>query len=113
MHELSVAASLLSWAREQARAHEPRAMRSIELEMDPLSCLNPEALRFGFDALTSGTPLEGVRLDFVTVEPRYACRACGVEMGSETAPASCSACGAPFPRLARDSSLRVVSVEVE
>ena len=113
MHELSVAASLYDWAREQADAYAPRILRSIELEMDALSCLNPEALRFGFQAVIAGTSLDGLRLDLVVVGPRYRCGCCGVEADWEAAPVSCDACGAPFPRLPRDGSPRIVSFEVE
>lgn len=113
MHELSVAAALFEWAEEQSRIHAPRVLRSIELELDPLSCLNPEALRFGFSALTAETPLAGVALELVSVAPTYECRWCGERLAVQDAPLSCSGCGAPLPRLTRESSLKVRSMEVE
>jgi hydrogenase nickel incorporation protein HypA/HybF len=113
MHELSVAAALLEWAEEQSRVYAPRVLRSIELELDPLSCLNPEALRFGFSALTAETPLAGVALELVEVAPTYECRLCGSRLAVEDSPLRCSGCGAPLPRLARESSLRIRSMEVE
>jgi len=113
MHELSVAAALFEWAEEQSRTHAPRVLRSIELELDPLSCLNPEALRFGFSALTAETPLAGVALDLVDVAPTYECRTCGARLAHRDSPFSCASCGAPLPRLARESSLKIRSIEVE
>lgn len=113
MHELSVAAALFEWAQEQSREHAPRVMRAIELELDPLSCLNPEALRFGFSALTAETPLDGVKLDFVAIESTYECRVCGHKLACAHSPWSCPGCGAPLPRLSRESSLRVRSIEVD
>ena len=113
MHELSVAAALFEWAEEQSRIHAPRAIRSIELELDPLSCLNPAALRFGFTALTAETPLAGVELELVSIPSTYECRFCGARLGSLDSPSSCSRCGAPLPRLARDSSLKIRSIEVD
>jgi len=113
VHELSVAAALLEWAEEQSRIHAPRLVRSIELELDTMSCLNPEALRFGFTALTAETPLAGVALEFVEVPPTYECRLCGARLAVRDSPSSCSGCGAPLPRLARESSLKIRSIEVE
>jgi hydrogenase nickel incorporation protein HypA/HybF len=113
MHELSVAAALFEWAEEQSRLHAPRVIRSIELELDPLSCLNPEALRFGFSALSADTPLADVALDLVEIPPTYECRFCGERLRVQDTPSSCSGCGAPLPRLARDSSLKIRSMEVE
>lgn len=113
MHEISVAAALFEWAEEQSRIHAPRVLRSIELEVDPLSCLNPEALRFGFSALTAETSLAGVALELVSVAPTYECRLCGERLAVEESPLSCSGCGAPLPRLAKESSLKIRSMEVE
>lgn len=113
MHELSVAAALFEWAEEQSQSHAPRRLRSIELELDSMSCLNPEALQFGFEALASGTTLTGVALEFVEISPTYECRICGRRRESNDSPWSCSSCGSPLPRLARESSLKVRSIEVE
>ena len=113
MHELSVAAALFDWAEEQSRRHAPRLLRSIELELDSLSCLNPEALRFGFTALTAETSLSGVDLEFVEVAATYECRLCGTRCARSDSPWSCSGCGSPLPRLARESSLKVRSIEVD
>jgi hydrogenase nickel incorporation protein HypA/HybF len=113
MHELSVAAALLEWAEEQSRVHSPRLVRSIELELDPMSCLNPESLRFGFTALTADTPLADVALEFVDVLPMYECRLCKARLEASDSPWTCPGCGAPLPRLSRESSLRVRSIEVD
>jgi hydrogenase nickel incorporation protein HypA/HybF len=113
MHELSVAAALFEWAEEQSRLRAPLVLRSIELELDPMSCLNSDALRFGFDAFTAETPLAGVALDFVEVAPTYECRLCGARLSTHDSPLICDGCGAPLPRLAREGSLKVRSIEVE
>lgn len=113
MHELAVAAALFEWAEEQQRTYAPRRLLSIELELDGLSCLNPDALEFGFSALTADTPLSSVTLEFLDVEPTYECGVCGASMTASDSPLSCPACNAPLPRLAKESSLRVRSIEVE
>ncbi|HSF14938.1 MAG TPA: hydrogenase maturation nickel metallochaperone HypA [Vicinamibacteria bacterium] len=113
MHELTVAAAVLEWAEEQARVHAPKSLKSIELELDSLSCLNPEALRFGFRALTAGTSLRGVELEFVEVGATYGCLFCGARARPLGSPSSCGSCNAPLPRLVRESTLKIRSIEVE
>lgn len=113
MHELSVAAALFDWVESQSRIHAPRRVVSVELELDGMSCLNPEALRFGFEALSAETNLAGVGLELVEVAPTYECRICGARSSRDDPPFLCAGCGAPLPRLQRESSLRVRSLEVE
>jgi hydrogenase nickel incorporation protein HypA/HybF len=86
---------------------------AIELERDFLSGLNPEAVEFGFEAMSAETELAGVRLEWVAVDPTYVCRSCGRSDMSVTPPRSCQACGELFPRLRREDSLRIRSIEVD
>jgi hydrogenase nickel incorporation protein HypA/HybF len=113
MHELTVAASLCEWAFGRAREVEPRRLLAIELERDPLSGLNPEALEFGFRAMAAETELAETRLEWVSVDPSYACRRCGRSERAAVPPRSCRTCGEAFPRLRRDDSLRIRSIEVD
>jgi hydrogenase nickel incorporation protein HypA/HybF len=113
MHELTVAASLCEWALGQARDVAPQRLVAIELEHDPLSGLNTDALEFGFQALSAETPLAGVRLEWASVEPTYVCRSCGRSDRAATPPRICQTCQEPFPRLRRDDSLRIRSIEVD
>jgi hydrogenase nickel incorporation protein HypA/HybF len=39
----------------------------------------PDAMRFCFDLVTAGTPLEGAMLEFEQPEGRGRCRTCGAE----------------------------------
>ncbi len=43
----------------------------------PVSGVVPDALRFGWDVVTHGTPLEGSRLDVERVPVEVSCAACG------------------------------------
>jgi hydrogenase nickel incorporation protein HypA/HybF len=113
MHELSVAAALYEWADGQQRAYAPRRLLSIELELDAMSCLNPDALRFGFSAMVADTALSGVALEFVEVPPTYECAICGTKVAASKSPLACDTCRAPLPRLSKESSLKVRSIEVE
>jgi hydrogenase small subunit len=45
--------------------------------------------------------------------PTYECRMCGARLSVHGSPLSCPSCGAPLPRLAKESSLKIRSIEVE
>lgn len=112
MHELTVAAALCEWALGQVRDLEPRRLVAIELERDPSSGLNTDALEFGFSAMSAETRLAGVRLEWVSVNPSYVCRRCGRSETAPSPPSACTVCGEPFPRLEGDGSLRIRGIEV-
>ena len=108
-----MAASLCEWALGQTRELEPRRLVAIELERDPLSGLNPEALEFGFRAMSAETDIAGIRLEWVTVDPTYVCGRCGASDRTAAPPRTCRTCGGSFPRLGRDDSLCIRSIEVD
>jgi Zn finger protein HypA/HybF involved in hydrogenase expression len=83
------------------------------LERDASSGLNPEALEFGFCAMSAETELAGVRLEWVSVDPTYVCRLCGHSESVASPPRACRICDEPFPRVRGDGSLRIRSIEVD
>jgi len=113
MHELAVAASLCEWALEQARQLAPRRLVAIEVEHDALSGLNSDAVDFGFRALSAETELAQVGLVFLEVDPSYVCPDCREASQIADPPSACPSCGGGPPRLTREGSLRVRSIEVE
>ncbi len=113
MHELAAAASLCEWALGQARQIAPRRLVAIELEHDPLSGLNSDAVDFGFRALSAETELAEVKLVFQEVNPCYVCPDCRETFRRAGPPSACPSCRGGPPRLSREDSLRVTSIEVE
>ena len=72
MHEMSLCESLLDLLKTEAEtAHFDRVKR-ITLEIGPLSSVEPEALRFGFDVVMRGTLADGAKLDIVMPPGRSA-----------------------------------------
>lgn len=77
-----------------------------------MSCINTEALRFGFEAMSAGGPLAGVDLVVNDTTSRYHCHHCGHVVRTEEPPVTCPSCGGATPRLARDTGVRVVALEL-
>jgi hydrogenase nickel incorporation protein HypA/HybF len=62
MHEVALAASLVDLAVEEARAAGATRVTRLTLEIGALSHVDPQALRFAFDAATAGTLVAGADL---------------------------------------------------
>ena len=79
MHEIGIMESAITAVLDQARQHHARQVNRIVLRIGSLSGVEPEALRFAFDAVTAGTLAEGAELKIETVAARAYCAGCGVE----------------------------------
>ena len=114
MHELTVAASILKTALGVAEDNDAATVVEVRLRVGVLSCLNPETLRFGFDALAKGTVAEGCVLDVASVAADGVCRSCGWE-GAVTDPfaPACPECEELALSLSGGQDLCLETVTVE
>lgn len=113
MHELGMAYSLLNTLREEAaRRHAPR-VRKIGLRLGELAAVDPEALRFCFDALTRGTDLESVGLDIEIRARRHLCKACGAEFTVMDYDFACPQCRGLNSECVSGDELEIAYLEVE
>jgi hydrogenase nickel incorporation protein HypA/HybF len=112
MHELTLCESIVQIVEQQARAHGCTRVRAVRVEVGALSSVDPEALRFSFDAVTRATLAEGARLDIIEVPARARCLDCNdtVEVARRYDP--CPRCGAQFLQLVAGDELRVKDIEV-
>jgi hydrogenase nickel incorporation protein HypA/HybF len=65
MHELALTQAIVEICAE--RAGGSRVLR-VRVEVGSLACVMPEALRFCFEVVASGTILEGAALEILTCE---------------------------------------------
>lgn len=62
MHEISLCQGIVDIVRNAQIKHGFSYARRIRIEIGALSCVDPEALRFGFIPASAGTPAEGAEL---------------------------------------------------
>ena len=97
MHEMSLTASLLSIIQDEMRKHQAKRLLLVRVRHGVLANVVPEAMSMAFEVQTSGTELEGARLELVEEPLRLACGACGLEFSPESRPSArfspCPACG--------------------
>lgn len=79
MHELSIAASIVEAASAHLRQLGGGWIRSVHLRIGALSCVNEDALRYGFALVREGTPLAMATLAITAVPVRIWCPGCRME----------------------------------
>jgi hydrogenase nickel incorporation protein HypA/HybF len=105
MHEISLVESLVALVEGTSRREHFSRVRGVCLHVGALGHVEPEALRFCFDAVTLGTIVEGALLTIVTIPATGTCATC------EFAP--CPLCGAGTVRMIAGDELRLAELEVE
>ncbi|MGZ4505995.1 MAG: hydrogenase maturation nickel metallochaperone HypA/HybF [Blastococcus sp.] len=76
MHELAITQSVVAAVTERTGS---APVVSVRLRVGRLAGVVPDAMRFCFELVSAGTPLEGAVLEFEQPEGRARCRACGAD----------------------------------
>lgn len=113
MHELALSESILHIVLEHAKTCNIRRIRMVRLEIGALSCVEPDALRFCFDAVTRGTPAEGAVLDVVAEPGEAWCWDCSAAVPLPERAAACPRCGGYQLTIRAGEAMRVREMEVE
>lgn len=99
MHEMSIAASMLRMAEEEAAKAGCSRIDAVVVKYGQLSGIMPEALELAFAALIKETPHAGARLALELVPLRARCVFCGCVFGGDfqgVADIVCPKCGEIF-----------------
>lgn len=108
VHELSITQSLVDAVSEQTVGAQVLA---VNLQVGRLSGVVPDAMRFCFELVTEGTPLQGARLEIAEPDGRANCRGCGDEFDLPDLLLLCP-CGSADVELLTGRELCLMSVEV-
>jgi hydrogenase nickel incorporation protein HypA/HybF len=112
MHELAIAESVLEIVERTARANGSERVATVWLEIGALSHVEPEALRFCFDAVTRGGPAERARLEIATIPGKAWCMPCGELVPLAGLGESCPVCGSYQLRVSQGEEMRVKEIEI-
>jgi len=85
----------------------------VGLRIGELSAIDPDALRFSFEALTRETDLEGLELE-IEIRPRcHRCLECGSEFNVKDYVFECPQCGANRNECISGEELDLAYMELE
>ena len=115
MHETIIAQSLLAAiAHEAAKLPNAKPVRA-KISCGKLYAINEEVLYFAFEAVSKGTPCEGVKIELQTIPLQAACRLCGktFELNIEQMEQRCTYCDGDSYDVCPDAPLTLEQVQFE
>jgi hydrogenase nickel incorporation protein HypA/HybF len=109
MHEMGITQSIVAIVCEQAAG---RKVKRLTLEIGKLAAIMPDAIRFCFDVVAQGSPLDGAALDILEIPGRARCLDCGSDVALADVFGRC-ACGSRKLERLSGEELNIKSMELE
>jgi hydrogenase nickel incorporation protein HypA/HybF len=112
MHELSLLENVREILESHAESQHFTQVTRVTLEIGKLSCIEPDALRFGFDVVMKGSLAENAELIISEAKGLGLCRQCQQQMEMETLYDSCVYCGSPLVQVIQGTELKIKDLMV-
>ena len=112
MHELSIAAALVSQLSELVLRESAVRVVSATVTVGSLSGVDPEALQMAFPLAAEGSSSSGAELKIRWVPARLRCAQCDIETLADDPVFLCSHCGSQLLTLTAGRDLHLVEAEL-
>jgi hydrogenase nickel incorporation protein HypA/HybF len=112
MHEMVVAQNMVEAISQEAQKYGGRAV-SAKISCGQLNAVNDEVLSFAFDAISPGTPCEGMTLQIEHKPLQATCKRCGGTFAVMLSNALCPDCQSDEFELLPDAPLVLEEIEFE
>lgn len=113
MHELTIAANLIELVTQHLPNGGDAKVRSVQLRIGALSCVHGDALKFSFELVAQGTPLQGATLEIETVPISIFCKPCdSIETIDGIQSFRCPRCNTPSADVRAGQELDLESIEL-
>ena len=96
MHEISLLENVREILQDHAEQQNFKRVKKITLVIGQLSCIEPDALRFAFDAVMQDSLAEGAELTLRQLAGQGKCNACQQIVVMHELYDSCELCAHPF-----------------
>lgn len=113
MHEVGIAASVIDAVRAELAQRPGFRANAVALRIGELAGVDPESLRFGFDALVRDSDLDPLRLDVEFISRLQECLNCTLRFAADRYTLECPACGSLRGACIAGDELDIVSIELE
>lgn len=111
MHEMSITRSILEIVGREMTANSMSRLKKLKVRVGELTAVEPEALRFCFDAAIRDTRFEGAALEIVEAPLTGRCAGCSNEFRITAFARKCPACGSTRVETVSGDELDIISME--
>jgi hydrogenase nickel incorporation protein HypA/HybF len=112
MHELSLLENVREILEGHAVSQDFSKVTQITLAIGKLSCVEPEALRFGFAVVMQGSLAENAELVITETDGIGLCQHCGRQMPMETLYDPCVYCGSAKVTVVQGAEMKIKDLVV-
>lgn len=113
MHEMSLCEGILQVLQDHAKSQGFERVKTVWLEIGALSAVEPEAMRFCFDAVMRNTLADAARLEIIAVPGEAWCAQCGKTVQVEQRFDACPECGSCQLQVTGGEDMIIKELEVE
>ena len=113
MHEMSLAEGVLQLVEDTARRESPSRVKLVVLEIGRLSSVEPEAIKFCFEAVTHGSIAQGAALEIIAVPGAGWCMQCAETVPMSELYGACPKCDSHQVQPTGGTEMRVKEIEIE
>jgi len=110
---MGIAYSVLDAVRHESGLRQGAHVTKVGVRIGELAAVDPESLRFCFEALVSGTDLEPLALELEFCPRRNRCRRCGELFRVAGFPLTCPKCTSAETEFAEGDELAFAYMEIE
>ncbi|MEQ1485440.1 hydrogenase maturation nickel metallochaperone HypA [Methyloglobulus sp.] len=112
MHELSLLENVREILEDHALNQNFSKVTKVTLEIGKLSCVEPQALRFGFDVVMKGSLAENAELIITELNGIGLCQHCQQQIAIETLYDPCAYCGSPVVTIIQGAEMKIKDLVV-
>jgi len=113
MHEMSLCEGVLRILEDHAKRQGFQRVKTVWLEIGALSGVEPEAMRFSFDAVTHGSLADGAALAIIDIPGRAWCMQCAKSVTVSQRYDACPDCGSYQLQVTGGDEMKIKELEVE
>ena len=113
MHELAVTQGVLERAAQHAEAAGAGRVIALYLVLGEMSEITEDSVRFYWEEISRGTPVEGACLNFRRVPAELLCLNCKQRYPHARDEVACPACGSERVTFAAGEEFYLEAIEVE
>ena len=113
MHELSIAHSILSIAKNALPENSKAMITAVRIQVGELSGIEIDSLQFSFSIIKADTILENASLDIEIIKGEATCISCNLHFHLQAYGNTCPVCNGYSLQIIKGKEMKVVNIVVE